>query len=144
MPINITVSPHPLRTKMPPDPPPFVPQEFDAPMRSIVIQQGKPKIKDYNETYPSSDTVVHLYAFFCPGCGYDHAFRVGGNESDGRPRWKFNGSMDHPTFAPSLLCNKDTPEQRCHLFLRDGNIEYLGDCHHALAGKTVECPDWES
>jgi hypothetical protein len=27
---------------------------------------------------------------------------------------------------------------RCHLFITDGKIEYLADCTHELAGKTVE------
>ncbi|MGC4033677.1 MAG: hypothetical protein QM754_18485 [Tepidisphaeraceae bacterium] len=26
---------------------------------------------------------------------------------------------------------------RCHSFVRDGQIEFLGDCTHELAGKTV-------
>ena len=142
--MNITVSPHPIRTKKPEELTAFVPQEFDAPMQSIPINQAKPKVHDYNEKFPSSDPVaVHLFAFFCLGCQHEHAFRVGGDRGDGRPRWTFNGSLDRPTFAPSLLCNADHPPSRCHLFLRDGKIEYLADCHHALASKTVECPDWE-
>ena len=142
--INITVSPHPVRTVKPSDAPAFTPRDSSVPMRDISIVQGKPKVKDYNEKYPKSDGVaVHLFVFHCPGCGYDHGFRVGGDTRYGRPRWTFNGSLDRPTFSPSLLCNQSTPENRCHLFLRDGKIEYLADCHHSLAGKTVDCPDWE-
>jgi len=51
--------------------------------------------------------------------------------------------MDKPTFAPSLLCNGHDPALRCHSFVRDGRIEFLPDCQHALAGQTVELPDWE-
>jgi hypothetical protein len=29
------------------------------------------------------------------------------------------------------------------LFVTDGRIQFLGDCTHALAGQTVDLPDWE-
>lgn len=53
-----------------------------------------------------------------------------------------NGSMDKPTFRPSLLCNAGS-QAVCHSFVTDGRIEFLSDCHHALAGQTVDLPDWE-
>lgn len=69
-----------------------------------------------------------LLCFFCPGCRYDHSF-------DGR--WTFNGDMVRPTFKPSLLVNKHDPKARCHSYVKDGNIQFLDDCHHELRGKTV-------
>ena len=139
MPINITVSPHPVRTKPPQEPPPFTPQEFDVPMRPIPITpEAKPKIHQYGESLPLQ------FWFNCPGCRNTHAFTVGPPQRGPLdPRWTFNGSFDRPTFSPSLLCNKDHAPSRCHLFLENGRIRFLDDCHHALAGKTVECPDWE-
>lgn len=79
------------------------------------------------------------YYFFCPGCGYRHPFRVGGDLS--LPQWTWNGSVDSPTFSPSLLCNQPYPDKRCHLFVRDGMIQYLSDCHHSLAGQTIPMVD---
>lgn len=76
-----------------------------------------------------------VYCFHCPGCENAHPIEV--------PHWTWNGSMTEPTFDPSLLCNKDTPESRCHSFIRDGKIQFLSDCHHALKDTTVEIPDWE-
>jgi hypothetical protein len=32
-------------------------------------------------------------------------------------------------------------EVRCHSFVRAGMIEFLSDCTHELAGKTVPIPD---
>jgi len=32
-------------------------------------------------------------------------------------------------------------EYRCHSFVRDGRIEFLSDCTHALKGQTVDLPD---
>ncbi len=76
----------------------------------------------------------------CPGCRYPHV-------SDSR--WKFNGDFDRPTLSPSLLVT--TPAigdddfaiaaTRCHSFVREGKIQFLGDCTHDLAGQTVDLPE---
>ena len=81
--------------------------------------------------------------FFCPGCKYYHSFRIAPGSKPGVPVWTWNGSMDKPTFSPSLLVNGMT-EQRCHSFVNDGRIQYLGDCWHELRGQTVDIPelDW--
>ncbi|WP_246671264.1 DUF6527 family protein [Mesorhizobium sp. 8] len=74
------------------------------------------------------------------------------------PTWGFNGDFDRPTFTPSVLVRgykvvKDEngrwvgdwqrdaagnliPET-CHSLIGDGQIKFLGDCTHSLAGKTV-------
>ena len=79
-----------------------------------------------------------LYVFHCPGCGYSHPFEIECPNGNG---WQWNGSMDKPTFTPSLLVNADG--HRCHSFVTDGQIQFLGDCDHFLAGKTVEIPNWD-
>lgn len=75
------------------------------------------------------------YLFFCPGCDTYHRFDV--RTDGGRPNWSFNGDMQKPTFAPSLLY----PDLRCHLCLTDGRIQFLSDCTHELAGQTVDVPE---
>lgn len=77
-----------------------------------------------------------MYVFHCPGCGYGHNVEV--------PRWSWNGSMEKPTFAPSLLVNQHDPQSRCHSFVTEGQIRFLSDCWHTLAGRTVDLPDWDS
>lgn len=32
---------------------------------------------------------------------------------------------------------------RCHMYIREGKIQFLSDCSHALAGQTVEMPDFD-
>jgi len=63
----------------------------------------------------------------------------------GGPRWGWNGSMENPTFSPSILVEWEhgpNYEKRvCHSFVTDGNIQFLGDCTHKLAGQTVPLPD---
>ena len=66
-----------------------------------------------------------LYIFWCPGCNTEHNFDVRDGE------WEFDGDWEKPTFSPSLAL------PRCHLFVRKGVIEYLGDSKHHLAGKDV-------
>lgn len=79
--------------------------------------------------------------FECPGCNMQHGVNV---EIDGPPRWGWNGSLDKPTFTPSVLVRyRWGPEQRdvvCHSFVTDGRIQFLGDCTHALAGQTIDLP----
>lgn len=74
------------------------------------------------------------YVFWCPGCKEPHAFWT--EYKDQSKRWTFNGDLDRPTFTPSLVVR--TLERRCHLYLTDGKLQYLGDCSHELAGKTVQ------
>lgn len=83
---------------------------------------------------------LHGWMFECPGCTGNHIVTTS---------WTFNGDLERPTFSPSLLCSSDyreptdppgAPLRRyvCHSFIRDGRIEFLGDCTHALAGQTVD------
>lgn len=84
------------------------------------------------------------HAIQCPGCGMAHCFDA---------RWSFNGSFDRPTFSPSLLVRwvqwtgpeLDVAEdRRCHIFVREGRVEFLQDSSHELAGQTVDLPEWEA
>lgn len=65
-------------------------------------------------------------------------------EGDGKhPIWGFNGSLDRPTFTPSVYVSipRAYNQEICHSFVRDGKIEYLTDSTHHLAGSTVEMVD---
>ena len=55
--------------------------------------------------------------------------------------WDFNGDMERPTFTPSMLIHPGGIYVREHFFIRDGKIEYLADCDHAMAGMTVDMVD---
>lgn len=69
--------------------------------------------------------------FWCPGCRCAHFIIEG--------RWYFDGNEERPTFSPSILVKSSNADgdTTCHSFVKDGEIEFLGDCTHALAGKTV-------
>lgn len=86
-----------------------------------------------------SDGSHRGWMFYCPGCCTHH-------HASG---WDWNGSTDAPTFTPSILVTYNGPDAgvdgappaRCHMHVRDGRIEYLADCTHALAGLTVDIPE---
>lgn len=97
--------------------------------------------------------------FRCPGCEELHLLTTS---------WAFNGDLEKPTFSPSILvtsghygrgtppgnCYCDVHERipdwgdrggkciHCHSYIRDGQIQFLSDCNHALAGQTVDLPDF--
>lgn len=74
--------------------------------------------------------------FWCPGCDEIHGISIAPGA------WTWNGDAEHPTFSPSVLVTGGAQNGRCHSFVRDGNIQFLGDCTHALAGQTVPLPEW--
>ena len=65
---------------------------------------------------------------FCPACKCGHLFDK---------RWTFNGDIFKPTFTPSMLVDRGVNLPRCHSYVTDGKIQFLSDCTHELAGKTV-------
>lgn len=86
--------------------------------------------------------------FYCPGCECAHRYQwhdgsVSAVPTPGiEPVWQWNGSIEQPSFTPSLVCRG---QRRCHLFVTDGQIQFCGDSEHALAGQTVPLPplpDW--
>jgi hypothetical protein len=109
---------------------------------------------------------IRSMMFECPGCEMSHMVNVAGT---GKPVWGWNGSMDRPTFTPSVLvswdCMSEVGRARskvfrdqygrypdhtenpydehhvCHSFVTDGRIQFLGDCTHKLAGQTVDLPE---
>jgi len=83
---------------------------------------------------PRSETTWQ-YHFVCPGCNAEHAFD---------DRWGFNGDFEKPTISPSFLQQGSLGDNKygtCHSFIKDGMIQFLGDCTHELKGQTVPLPD---
>lgn len=95
--------------------------------------------------YPAQEE----WSFWCPGCKCGHAFVVKWDpglaekmreDKLGTPTWTFNGDQAKPTFGPSLLYREEYEgkvQRVCHLYVKAGQIEFLGDCTHELRGKTV-------
>ena len=101
--------------------------------------------------------------FWCPGCKEPHGVPVRQAVPGWSCVWTWNGSRELPTLAPSVLIrsghyvpgyasgvcwctyNREHPNDPapfvcgvCHTFVRDGRIQFLNDCTHEYAGRTVE------
>lgn len=81
--------------------------------------------------------------FYCPGCGNSHGLTVNGRKNGSGATWIWNGSLELPTFSPSIHCEPGNPRYHCHSFVREGKIQFLSDCFHDLAGQTIDLPEWE-
>jgi hypothetical protein len=82
-----------------------------------------------------ADWPTRELGFWCPGCQSAHWVPTAGERA-----WTWNGSLDSPTLSPSILRYEMPTSPRCHSFLKDGKIQFLPDCQHALAGTTVDAP----
>lgn len=96
---------------------------------------------EHRVAHPTEDGGV---LFFCPGCLCGHRVWIREPSPSGS-QWKWNGSLDAPTFSPSILVTwtvetPGTPQQihkRCHSHVENGRIIFLDDCTHPLRGQTV-------
>jgi hypothetical protein len=97
--------------------------------------------------------------FLCPGCNKHHIVKVNNNED--KKGWEWNRDIMFPTFTPSIKVEYVKPtsqglamlrlnlplppgqtrypctDEVCHSFVKDGNIEFLYDSTHRLAGRIV-------
>lgn len=102
------------------------------------------------------------FVFFCPGCQCGHGIKTYGPG----PQWTFNGDVEKPTLSPSILVRSqrypsggafpnddeytrvikegsiEMTKTICHSFVKEGNIQFLDDCTHALKGQTVPLEDF--
>lgn len=76
------------------------------------------------------------FTYWCPGCNEPHQVRTEGLP----PRWGWNGSLDSPTFTPSIRVTY-YDGRICHCFVKEGYIEFLGDSFHNLKDTTVKMVD---
>jgi Family of unknown function (DUF6527) len=81
--------------------------------------------------------IRHYY--WCPGCDALHGIAVRPHSQDNGAGWDFTGTLECPTYAPSQLSTHEiwkghgVPAEHfvCHTFIRNGMVEFLGDCSHA-------------
>jgi hypothetical protein len=69
------------------------------------------------------------FLFWCPACEEMHPFQT--------PQWQWNGSMESPSFTPSLRM----VATGCHLVLTNGIINFCADCPHEYRGRSVPLTD---
>lgn len=98
--------------------------------------------------------------YWCQGCKTSHMICTNGQSA-----WGWNGDVEKPVFSPSVLttgARQLTDEEheiymrdgvlppaeliRCHTFVgcngaQPGEVIFLGDCNHELAGQVHPLPD---
>jgi hypothetical protein len=85
--------------------------------------------------------------YWCQGCNEAHGIRTKGVTA-----WGWNRDVEKPVFTPSVLTtweNRSTEPPKkvvCHTFVgcngaQPGEVIFLGDCTHALAGTVQPFPD---
>jgi len=90
------------------------------------------------------------WMFYCPGCKHGHIIPCGGTHG---PQWAYQIKDKKISFTPSLLgyyerTKKDTTSGErervttCHLYVTSSQIQFLADCPHEYAGKTVDFVDF--
>lgn len=75
------------------------------------------------------------------------------------PVWTWNGDTEKPTLKPSILTKgiKELTDEQlaeikrggviesipvvCHTFINDGRVQFLSDCTHEFAGRTMDLLD---
>lgn len=72
--------------------------------------------------------------FYCEGCDGHHSVFIDGK---GSPNWSWNGSLEKPTLSPSIKVTYNNQGKCCHTFVKDGMIQYLGDCYHDKKNTTI-------
>jgi hypothetical protein len=103
-------------------------------------------------------------SYRCPGCNWVHSLPK--KVTPEKPGWTWNGSIDRPSFAPSVnvttirpnLTREECEEYDkvfaaggrnavladprfrfvCHSVVTDGKISFCSDCTHHLVGQTVD------
>ena len=82
-----------------------------------------------NDVVVFDDSTPPRRLVWCPACRRLHFTDE---------RWGWNGDPVKPTFDGSILTwgGRD-PNYRCHSFLTDGVWNYLSDCSHEYAGKSL-------
>lgn len=113
-----------------------------------------PKAKSFDsEDSQGRDLGTYVW-IYCPGCKHHHMLRtrmpsnptqqeVDDQRNNIQGLWTFNGDFDKPTFRASLLIGAHDATYRCHSFITDGKIQFLGDCFHELKNQTVDLPEIE-
>ncbi len=82
---------------------------------------------------PIVNNVGH-YIFYCPGCELNHTIST--VPSGLKKYHTLSGPLHSPTIKASVLYKDE--RLICHSFVTDGEIEFLNDTTHHLAGKIVK------
>lgn len=87
-----------------------------------------------------SPTGKLLLGYLCPACCEAHYVPIEEPNSAGAV-WTWDGNPDRPTPNPSHAVNV-VSNHRCNHFITEGQIQFMDDCGHSMAGQIVDLPKW--
>ncbi len=89
--------------------------------------------------------------YWCEGCKHAHHVPFDkdsphNNRYSHNHLWEFNGDINNPSISPSVRHFYTHPETHqqvtiCHYWIKNGEIEYCGDCEHEYKGTTRKMTD---
>jgi hypothetical protein len=77
-------------------------------------------------------------AHWCPACDIAHQVHLFASTSPDHRKAQWDHHTDKPTFTPDLRWVQDG--SNCHYRITGGRVEFLPDCSHIFAGRTVPLP----
>lgn len=87
-------------------------------------------------TLTSEKGIVYV-THWCEGCHSEHTLPA--------ERWHWNGCIIRPTLSPFvkhfIRDGNGREHTVCHYFIKEGKIQYCGDCSHKYAGQTMDLMD---
>ena len=100
--------------------------------------KAKPVILVIGKGYKACDVeeATHLQFKIPSHAGFLNLPVITKGTREGTGCWTWNGCTDKPTLRPSVLTQSH--EFRCHSWITDGNVNYLSDCSHEMAGASEE------
>jgi hypothetical protein len=107
------------------------------------------------QVIPTASGQHYGVQFICPACGGPMTLPTQHTPVEiHAPRWDWNGDLDAPVLSPSIKTHGARTADGegwaanaiCHSYIgcngaAPGEITFLSDCTHALAGKTVPLPE---
>ena len=105
----------------------------NQPMKAMPV-----KVADHQYATCDAAEATHLKMLF-PGPLKHVVLPITRGKDKGMPQWQWNGDCESPTIKPSV--RQRCGDILCHSFVTDGQVQFLGDCSHEHAGKTLDLLD---
>lgn len=99
-----------------------------------------------SKIYIHDNATSQRLVFFCPACQSEHRAQVVVKQGGSGPVWDWNGSDEEPSLAQTFSLTVDnltgSAPYVCKSVITEGQIKFLPDSTHEMAGQTSPLPDF--